>query len=407
MFLGWNTSPSSKVKLLKYIYDSNNTRQTKETIVFIQNSSTICCYIGCIQEEARMRCRLAITSMSLGRVQAGHSLAHRLDMAQKYGYKGIELFYDDLLSIVTELRLGETSLHTNQLLAASVIRDMCAARDISILTLQPFANYEGLVDRTAHAKRIEELKELWFPLAHTLGTDIIQIPSSYLPADQISDDVGLIVQDLREVADLGLQQEPPIRFVYESLGWGTRVDRWEQCWEVVRHVDRPNFGICLDTFNIACAIYADPASPGGRTPRAEEEVRESMKRLVARVDVRKVFYVQVVDAEKLADPLVEGHPFYSADLPARMSWSRNCRLFYGEHERGAYLPVLPMALAIFRGLGFEGWVSLELFNRRMSDPDPIVPEELACRGARSWAKLIRDVGLTTEKKDVVMPVASL
>ncbi|EMR65405.1 3-dehydroshikimate dehydratase [Eutypa lata] len=354
-----------------------------------------------------MRCRLAITSMSLGRIQAGHSLAHRLDMAHKYGYRGIELFYDDLLSIVTELGLGETTSHTNQLLAARVVRDMCAARNISILTLQPFANYEGLVDRAAHAQRLAELQALWFPLAHALGTDIIQIPSSYLPPDQVSGDIDLIARDLREVADLGLGQQPPVRFVYESLGWGTRVDRWEQCWEAVKRVDRPNFGICLDTFNIACAIYADPTSPTGRTPRAEREVRESMQRLVAQVDVRKVFYVQIVDAERLDEPLVEGHRFHAAGLPPRMSWSRNCRLFYGEHDRGAYLPILPMALAIFRGLGFEGWVSLELFNRRMNDTDPVVPEELASRGARSWAKLIRDVGLNTEKEDMVMSVASL
>ncbi len=90
-----------------------------------------------------------------------------------------------------------------------------------------------------------------------------------------------MAEDLREVADLGLRQQPAIRFVYESLGWGTRINTWEQCWEVVRRVDRPNFGICLDTFNIACAIYADPKSPTSRAPRAEEEMREFMRRLVS------------------------------------------------------------------------------------------------------------------------------
>ncbi len=118
----------------------------------------------------KMQCRLAITSMSLGHAGAGHSLAHRLDMAQKYGYRGIELFYEDLLSVATELR-GENT-QTSQLFAARLIRDMCAARGISILTLQPFANYEGLVDQDAHARRIAELG-FWFRLAHALGTDTI------------------------------------------------------------------------------------------------------------------------------------------------------------------------------------------------------------------------------------------
>jgi 4-hydroxyphenylpyruvate dioxygenase len=194
---------------------------------------------------------------------------------------------------------------------------------------------------------------------------------------------------------MGLAQNPPIRFAYESLCWSTRVDTWERCWEVVQRVDRPNFGMCLDTFNIAGRIYADPAVASGRTDNAEEAVRDSIARMIALVDVKKVFYVQVVDAERLDEPLVPGHAFYNADQPARMSWSRNCRLFYGEHDRGAYLPVKEIAWAFFHGLGFEGWVSLELFNRRMADEGPEVPEELARRGATSWIKLQKDMGLKT------------
>jgi 4-hydroxyphenylpyruvate dioxygenase len=232
---------------------------------------------------------------------------------------------------------------------------------------------------------------LWVQLAHVLKTDIIQIPANFLPAEFVTDDIDLIVADLRRVADFGLAQSPPIRFAYESLCWSTRVDTWEGCWDVVKRVDRPNFGMCLDTFNIAGRIYADPASPTGRMPGAEQAVRESVRRLVAEVDVSKVFYVQVVDAERLQNPLVEGHSFYSPDQPARMSWSRNCRLFYGERDHGAYLPVKDIALAFFHGLGYEGWVSLELFNRRMADRGAEVPEELARRGAVSWSKLMRDI----------------
>jgi 4-hydroxyphenylpyruvate dioxygenase len=92
--------------------------------------------------------------------------------------------------------------------------------------------------------------------------------------------------------------------------------------------------------------------------------------------------------------LVAGHEYYNPEQPARMSWSRNCRLFYG--ERGAYLPARDIAHAFFHGLGFEGWVSLELFNRRMSEADSQVPEDLARRGAISWAKLVRDMNLSVQ-----------
>ncbi|KAH9206096.1 xylose isomerase-like protein [Leptodontidium sp. 2 PMI_412] len=341
-----------------------------------------------------MPCRLAITSMSLGRGFAGHSFAHKLDMAQEYGYKGIELFYEDLFDIANLLNNKSTA--ENELQAAAIIRRMCEQRGLAILCLQPFSGYEGLHDRKEHMKRLKQLK-FWFQLAKILGTDIVLIPSSFVPAPQITEDRGLIISDLQEVADMGLQENPPIRYVYEALCWGTRVDHWEQSWEVVQAVDRPNFGLCLDTFNIAGRIYADPASPTGKTANAEQAMKESISRLLSSVDVRKVFYVQVVDSERLDEPLVDGHKFYNAEQPCRMSWSRNCRLFYGEDERGAYLPVKEISKAIFQGLGFEGWVSLELFNRRMSDKDEDVPRELASRGAVSWAKLVHDMNLKVDR----------
>ncbi|KAK5659274.1 hypothetical protein OQA88_1367 [Cercophora sp. LCS_1] len=333
--------------------------------------------------------KLAITSMSLGRATASHTLEAKLNAAHKYGYAGIELFHEDLL-IHGLQNFPHLPPAAQQLAAARHILHLCQARNIAIVCLQPFAHYEGLLDRTAHAAHLEKLK-LWIQLAHELETDMIQIPASFLPAPQVSDDLDLIVSDLQIVADMGAAADPPIRFAYEALCWSTVVDVWEDAWEVVKRVDRPNFGTCLDTFNIAGRIYADPAVAGCTADGADEAVRASMARLVASVDVSKVFYVQVVDAERLREPLVEGHAFYDAEQPARMSWSRNCRLFYGETGRGAYLPVKEISRAFFHGLGFEGWVSLELFNRRMNDAGNDVPDELARRGAVSWEKLARDM----------------
>lgn len=341
--------------------------------------------------------------MSLGHAAAGHSLVHKLDMAHKYGYQGIELFYADFLDHAAQfektsptISSDNTPSQTAQLAAARDVRQLCAARGITIICLQPFAHYEGLLDRKAHQEHIEKL-HLWMELAHELGTDLIQVPSSFVPASQISEDMDLIVSDLQKIADIGAAANPPLRFVYEALCWGTRVNLWETSWDVVKRVDRPNFGLCLDSFNIAGRIYADPASPGCKAPNAEEIVKQSMERLAKDVDVKKVFYVQIVDAERLSSPLVEGHAFYNPEQPTRMSWSRNCRLFYGETEHGAYLPIKEIAEAFFHKLGFEGWVSLELFNRRMNDTDKDVPQELAQRGAVSWVKLVQDLNLTTDK----------
>jgi len=326
--------------------------------------------------------------MSLGRCYAGHSLSHKLSMAAKHGLEGIELFYEDLVD-----HAGSSS-PSDLLSAAASVHDLCLSLGLDIICLQPFMHYEGLKDRRRHDERIEEMK-LWMDLAHILGTDIVQVPSSFLSRDQISPDTDLIVSDLRELADMGLQQTPVIRFAYESLCWGTYVDKWELCWDIVQRVDRPNFGVCLDTFNILGRIFADPTAESGRTQNAEEEVQQSIQRLVEQIrpHKKKILFIQIVDAERLDQPLLPGHPFYNAEQPARMSWSRNCRLFYGESERGAYLPVKDVAHAILKDIGYEGWVSMELFNRVMERKDHGVVEELAERAAISWERLVHDLSL--------------
>ncbi|KAH8712761.1 3-dehydroshikimate dehydratase [Beauveria bassiana] len=324
-----------------------------------------------------MPCQLAITSVSLGRGTAGHNFVHKMDMAQKHGYKGVELFHDDLASITRMMPGGLTK--ANELEAARIIH-------------QPFWHYEGLLDRSKHFEHVEKLF-FWFKLARALETDMIQIPSNFLPKSQLSSDPRLAIQDLQKVADFGLLQEPPMRFVYEALAWGTHCDTWERSWEIVQQVDRPNFGLCLDTFNIAARVWADPTDPTGRNKDSDELLAQSLALMAEIVDVSKVFCVQVVDAERLASPLLPGHEFHDEAQPPRMSWSRNCRLFYGESDRGACLPVKQIARVIFKDLGYQGWVSMELFHRRMAEEDATVPRELAARGAVAWKKLVRDVGV--------------
>lgn len=336
----------------------------------------------------------SICTISLGRCAAGHTLDHKLDMAAKHGFRGIELFYEDLVELTKSMKGGKTP--ENQLSAAASIRQMCQKRGLSIICLQPFMHYEGLVDRTLHRQRIQEM-HLWVKLAHNLGTDLILLPSSNLGPEHITEDMDVIVADMREVADIGAQAQPPIRYAFEALCWGTRVDTWEASWDVVRRVDRSNFGICLDSFNIAGRIYADPTTPSRCTPGCDEAVVRSMARLVSEMDVSKLFLLQVADAEKLSEPLTPTHEFYNPEQPARMTWSRNARLFYGESEYGAYLPARAILSTIVRDLKYEGWLSFEVFNREFFNPDPRVPLKMAQRASRSWIKMVTELGLNTEQ----------
>jgi 4-hydroxyphenylpyruvate dioxygenase len=64
-----------------------------------------------------------------------------------------------------------------------------------------------------------------------------------------------------------------------------------------------------------------------------------------------------------------------------------------EYERGAYLPVEEVAKAIIYGLGYEGFVSMELFSRTMSEEGENVSWEHAARGVRAWGRFVERLQL--------------
>lgn len=338
-----------------------------------------------------MAFRPAVLSVSLGRAWH-HHLEGKLRQAAKHGFEGIEVFYEDLEYLARES--GDSTLPEAEKLlhAASRVRELCDSLSLTVIGLQPFLSYEGLLDREQHARLIEKI-ERWFRLARALGTDTIQIPANFLPAEQLADDPSAIASDLRELADLGLREDPPVRFAYENLCWSTHIDTWEKAWDVVQQVDRPNFGLCLDTFNIAGRVWADPASPTGKTPDAEKDLEDSLARMARVLDIDKVFYIQVVDAERMESPLVKGHPFHVDGNPPRMNWSRNARAYVYEEDRGAYLPVERIARTIIHELGYKGFVSMELFSRTMSEAGEGVPEEHSRRGALAWKIFEKRLGL--------------
>ncbi|KAJ5098779.1 hypothetical protein N7532_005780 [Penicillium argentinense] len=331
--------------------------------------------------------RPGIASMSLGRPWI-HDLPGKLMTAAAHGFEGIELFFDDLDCYAQRTFNGD---HHE---AARAVRRMCERLGMAIICLQPFSMYEGLLDRAESDRLVCEKLPKWFTLARALGTDMIQVPSNFLGPDpktgapRTTGDRAVIVRDLQRLADLGAGAG--FRFVYEALCWGDHVDTWEASWEIVRDVNRHNFGLCLDSFNIAGRVYADPACPTGRTPNAAADLAASLDRLrKSKIDPAKIFYVQLVDGERLKAPLDENHPFHVPNQPVRMNWSRNARLFPFEESRGGYLPIVDVARVFFEDLGFKGWVSLELFSRTLADPDPFTPVDHARRGIESYYKAAR------------------
>ncbi|KAJ4336071.1 hypothetical protein N0V87_005651 [Didymella glomerata] len=335
--------------------------------------------------------RPAVLSASLGRAWH-HDLAKKVHQAATHGFEGIEVFYEDLDHLARKIFSVEEPSNDEILKAAEHAKQLLNEANIIVIGLQPFLFYEGLLDRQQHARLLEKIR-LWFQIAKRLRTNTIQIPANFLPADQLTGDLDIIAADLRELADLGAKENPPIRFAYEALCWSTHVDTWEKSLVVANMVSRSNFGLCLDTFNIAGRVWGDPASPTGKTSNADVDLKASLERLVRDMPLDKIFYIQVVDAERMESPLVEGHPFHVDGNPARMNWSRNARAYMYETDRGAYLPVEDVARAIIEGLGYQGWVSMELFSRTMSEPGDGVPASHAQRGMAAWRTLVQRLHL--------------
>lgn len=336
-------------------------------------------------------CLPAIFSQSLGCNSANHDLKSRFQAAAKHRISGIELFYGDLEAVASSLHPEgcPTPSAADLIRASHEIRNLADSLGLKIIDLQPFMHYEGLISRTSHAAAIERAK-LWLQLTEILGTDLILISSSFLPKEECTGDFATIVRDVTELADLGKEHDPPVRFAYENLCWGTYVNSWQGMHAVVQAVNRWNFGYCMDTFNIAGLVYGNPSAPDGKAENAEEETAESLSKMVQCVDREKIFLVQMADAEQMSRPITPDHPWYDASSQpsSRMPWSRNARLFPLEEKRGAYLPVMDVLKALLQGLGYRGWVSFELFSRTLSETAEDVPDDHAARAQRSWGKLV-------------------
>lgn len=332
-----------------------------------------------LKEKKTMRFQPAIASVSLGNPIV-HLLEQRLGQAAAHGFKLIEIVEADLNTHAEHLEGGATD--SNKIKAAESVRTLCDNLGLKIFVLQPFWLYEGLLDRKEHDSKIEKLR-LWMKLVKILDVQLVQVPTNWL-AEGTTGDIDFIVKDFVEMAEMGLEQDPVVSFAYEGVAWGTHIDTWQGTWEVVQRVDRPNFGLCLDTFHIAGRVWGDPTASSGMNPDGDAQLRRSLAQLVREVEVNKVFYVQVADAERLDRPLVRGHPFHSNALRPRMSWSRNARLFAFEEGEGGYLPITAVIDAIVNGLGFSGYLSAEVFSRNLFEGDPSVPARFAARGMKSW-----------------------
>jgi sugar phosphate isomerase/epimerase len=193
--------------------------------------------------------------------------------------------------------------------------------------------------------------------------------------------------NLAYLCDVAASKTPPCRIAYEPWCWGAHVNTWQQGWEAIKRVNRPNIGINLDTFQVPGQEWADPASEDGlihgySQRELTEKFEASMESLAETIPSDKTFYIQISDGLKMDPPIQRDHPAYEKDRPARCQWSHTYRPLPFEN---GYLPWMT-ALRACRKTGFRGWSSMEIFEERQMKEDPNIPEEYVVKVMEAWKK---------------------
>ncbi|KIY01122.1 uncharacterized protein Z520_02674 [Fonsecaea multimorphosa CBS 102226] len=320
-----------------------------------------------------MQQTLAIGTISMG-WHPSHSLESKIYAAKQFGIAGIELFDQDLNKFAK-------SHVISRLEAADGIGRLCKDAQLTIISYTSFGSFEG--QPTPLSSRLETARE-WCEIARRLGTTIIQVPSNF-DAEAIGDE-GVIVAELQALADLGLRQSPSISFAYEAIAWGKHVADWEESLHMVQLVDRPNFGLCLDTYHVVARLWADPTTLCGRRPGGDTALRASLQRFRDACPTDKIFYIQISDAEQARPPIQPGHPAYREDEHVLHSWCLDGRIPPFDTEHGAYLPLEEILSAWLVESRYTGWVSMEVFHRSMNGENS-TPDVWAKRARESWDKI--------------------
>ena len=188
-----------------------------------------------------------------------------------------------------------------------------------------------------------------------------QVGSTDTDAAKIDTSRGKVVADLQRLADKLAADNETFRLAYENWCWSTHAPTWKDAWEIVKAVDRPNVGLCLDTFQTAGSEWADPTTESGliETEPSKEmlmkKFEESMLELSNSIPPEKIYLLQVSDGYKPRMPISKESD--ESGLRPRGQWSHD----YRPIPFKGFLPVVAVARAVLM-TGFRGWFSYEVFD---------------------------------------------
>lgn len=311
-------------------------------------------------------------------------LDQKIRISARHGFSGVEVVYKDL-----EVYAKSHSL--SLMAGVEVIRQLCDGLKLEILSLAPFENFEG--DNSPLDQRLQEAQR-WINIARALRATYLQVPAHY--GANCSGDENVIVSDLQRLSDLGSAKEPLVSIAYEPMSWSSHISTWQSTLQVINAVDRSNFGLCLDSFHILTKLWGSPYEVSGMYPNADANLMASLASFEKDFPIHKLFYVQLSDGEKFDPVFSREHPWFVEGEAAEFTWSKHARPFPGETNLGGYLPVGAFLKACVVDKGFKGWVSMEIFDRRMRDAAFKI-DDAVTRATASWARLLREVQSTRSK----------
>ena len=259
---------------------------------------------------------------SIATVCLSGTLDQKLIAAHEAGFDGVEIFEPDLIAAPD---------------SPEAIRARAEHLGLSLDLYQPFRDFEGVGPELLEQNISRATAK--FTLMNRLGIDTLLLCSNVATAR--SGDEQLAAGQLRQLGDVA--ETFGVRIAYEALAWGRFVDSYEVAARIVRLADHPRVGLCLDSFHILSK---------GHNPEAIETIPAD-----------KIFFVQMADA-----------PLLSMDV---LSWSRHHRVFPGEggFDLGTFMGHLVRT-------GYDGPISLEIFNDTFRQADPLATAIDARRSLR-------------------------
>lgn len=280
---------------------------------------------------------------SVATVSLSGSLDEKMRAIADAGFDGFEVFEPDLISSPD--------------LPADIAKK-AADLGLTLDLYQPFRDADS-DDPDQFARNLVRV-ERKFDVMEQLGCDLLLVCSSPLAGAVREDDK--LIEQMATLAERAHRRG--LRLAYEALAWGSHVDTYRHAWDIVRQVDHPALGTCLDSFH----ILSRGDDPSG--------IRE--------IPGEKIFFLQLADAPHLVMDVLQ--------------WSRHHRCFPGQGN---------FDLATFGAdvvaSGYTGPWSLEIFNDVFRHSDTGRTASDAHRSLLHLQEQVRSVDTVVPNPDLFSP----